>query len=145
MPAAHEPESGVAAVDARKLSWFAIVGLAATALYAALALLFGWFGWSAVGASVAAYALAAVFSYAGHKFLTFMSPGSHASEVPRFIASTALGLGLATVLPLVLSGWLGLPNIVPIVATCTVVPVVNFVLLDRFVFRSREASRVLQR
>ncbi len=135
----------MAAIDVRKLSWFAVVGLAATALYAALALLFGSFGWSAVGASVAAYVLAAAFSYAGHKFLTFMSPGSHSSELPRFVASTALGLGLATALPLVLSSWFGMPNIVPVVATCTVVPVVNFVLLDRFVFLSTRASRVRQR
>lgn len=140
MPAAQEPEraaSGIAAsgIDGRKLSRFAVVGLAATALYAALALLFGSLGWSAVGASVAAYALAAVFSYAGHKFLTFMSQGSHASELPRFVASTSLGFGLATALPLILSGGLGLANAVSVIATCIVVPVVNFLLLDRFVFR----------
>jgi GtrA-like protein len=55
---------------------FGLVGIAATALYAALASVLmsrEWIGLSAVRASLAAYVAAALFSYLAHKAVTFMS------------------------------------------------------------------------
>lgn len=40
--------------------------------------------------------------------------------------------------PAVLVGWLGLPPALPIVLTSLLVPVVNFILLSRWVFAGRE-------
>ncbi|MER8791851.1 GtrA family protein [Mesorhizobium sp. M0983] len=62
------------------LARFGSVGIAATILYAVMAAaLVKWqrFGLSPVGASLAAYTAAALFSYLAHKFVTFASSGSH--------------------------------------------------------------------
>jgi putative flippase GtrA len=122
---------------------FGLVGIAATALYAALASLLmsrEWIGLSAVQASLAAYAAAALFSYLAHKGVTFMSRGRHRSEAPRFLVLTATGLAVAYCAPALLTGMLGLPAIVPVVSTCLVIPVLNLMVLGRWVFAGRAGS-----
>lgn len=130
-----------------RLSRFVTVGASATVLYAVLAFcLSGGLGLAmlpAAPASLAAYAVAAVFSYAGHKYVTFVSHGAHVFEAPRFLALTALGLGFAWLLPTILVSGFGLPPAVPIVVTCILVPVVNYVVLGRWVFASGEGRAPL--
>jgi len=122
------------------LSRFALVGIGATLLYAVLALGFSeWAALPPVQASLAAYALATVFSYLGHKFVTFMSAGAHREEGPRFAVVAAAGFGIAAALPAVLSTGLGLPSYVPVVLTCVLVPLVNLFVLDRWVFANRSS------
>lgn len=119
------------------ISRFAIVGLASTGLYAVLALASEqWLGMTAIVASVAAYAVATIFSYLGQKFVTFRSGGAHRSEGPRFLALTALGFAIATALPAI-GQQLNLPTIVPVALTCVLVPLINFFVLDRWVFAAR--------
>lgn len=127
---------------ARQLVLFWIVGLGATVLYAVLAALFS-IGETALlrpgTGSVLAYAIAAAFSYTGHKYFTFVSDGAHRFEAPRFVALTLLGLAISFALPAVLSGILGVPAAIPIVLTCLLVPLVNYLVLSRWVFvRGRE-------
>jgi putative flippase GtrA len=121
-----------------RVSRFALVGAGATLVYAmAASLLSGAFGAAlmpAASASLAAYAIAAVFSYAGHKYMTFTSDGAHRLEVPRFAALTGLGLVFAWMLPLVLVDGMDFGPAIPIALTCVTVPVVNYVVLDRWVF-----------
>ncbi|CCV09984.1 membrane hypothetical protein [Mesorhizobium sp. STM 4661] len=128
----------------RRVLKFASVGLAATVVYALCASLFASAGsryLSPATASLAAYAVAAIFSYLGHKFFTFMSAGSHRFEVPRFAVLTGCGLAVAYLLPALLVGQFGLPISVPILLTCILIPVVNFVVLERWIFSGRaEAS-----
>lgn len=127
-----------------RLSRFAAVGALATVIYAVLAFcLSGGLGLAilpAAPASLVAYAAAAAFSYAGHKYVTFVSHGAHVFEAPRFLALTALGLGFAWLLPTILVGGAGLPPAVPIIVTCILVPVVNYVVLDRWVFASGDVK-----
>ncbi len=127
----------------RRISRFALIGGASTLIYAACAfILSGGIGpmiLPAVLASIAAYAAAAIFSYAGHKYVTFVSGGAHVFEAPRFVALTALGLAISWFLPAVLVGGFGLAPLVPIMITCIVVPVLNYVVLDRWVFASGTA------
>lgn len=92
-------------------------------------------------ASLVAYAVAAIFSYLGHKFFTFMSAGSHRFEAPRFAVLTGCGLAVAYLLPALLVGQFGLPVSVPILLTCILIPVVNFVVLDRWIFSGRSTAR----
>lgn len=129
-----------------RLSRFAAIGGAATLIYAVAAYcLSGGMGTSilpAATASLLAYFLAAVFSYLGHKYVTFLSPGTHSFEAPRFVALTAVGLGFAWLLPTILVDGAGLPPAVPIIVTCILVPVVNYLLLDRWVFASGKAGRL---
>jgi putative flippase GtrA len=123
---------------------FGLIGIAATALYAALAIVFmnwEWVGLTIVQASLAAYAAAALFSYLAHKFVTFMSRGRHRTEAPRFLLLTATGLAVAYAAPALLTGMLGLPGIVPVLVTCILIPALNLLLLDRWVFARRRPDR----
>ncbi|MER9301912.1 GtrA family protein [Mesorhizobium sp. M0496] len=130
--------AGAAAL--KLLARFGLVGIAATILYAALAAAFvksERFGFSPVEASLAAYAAAGLFSYLAHRSITFMSSGPHRSEAPRFLLLAAIGLVIAYGAPALLTAKLGLPLIIPIMITCLLVPAINFVVLDRWVFAER--------
>ncbi|RUW34111.1 MULTISPECIES: GtrA family protein [unclassified Mesorhizobium] len=120
-----------------RLSRFAVIGGAATLVYALCALLLSGGGraLSATSASVIAYVIAGVFSYAGHKYFTFVSAGAHRFELPRFLLLNAMGLAIAAALPGLLTGRLGMPAAVPVLLTCVAVPLVNYIMLGRWVFR----------
>ena len=127
----------------RRLMRFGMVGIAATALYGVLAVLLTngrWIGLDAVQASLAAYAVAALFSYVAHKSVTFMSPGLHRTEAPRFFLVTAIGFAVAYTAPALLTGVFGMQSIISVLATCIVVPAVNFLVLDRWVFAARKSG-----
>lgn len=121
------------------MSRFALIGIGSTLIYAVCAFFLsrgqGAGPLPAALASVAAYAIAALFSYTGHKYFTFMSGGNHAMELPRFLLLTASGLIVAIVLPGLLTQMLGIPVSIPILLTCVAVPVVNYIVLGRWVFR----------
>jgi putative flippase GtrA len=122
----------------RLLARFGVVGIAATILYAALAIAWvRWIGFTPVQASLAAYAAAAVFSYLAHKSVTFLSSGSHRSEAPRFLLLTATGSAVAYVAPALLTAKLGLPPIIAVLVTCSLIPAINLLMLDRWVFAQR--------
>ncbi|MDX8466006.1 GtrA family protein [Mesorhizobium sp. VK23B] len=124
----------------RLLARFGTVGIIATILYAVLAAFFsraGWIGLAPVEASFVAYAAAALFSYLAHKFFTFMSAGSHSAEAPRFLLLTLTGLAVAYAAPILLTVKLGLPFVVPVLVTCLVIPALNLLVLDRWVFAER--------
>jgi putative flippase GtrA len=140
MPAARafDGASGFA-----RLGRFAVVGVGATLLYGVLAIALlraGPVATNPAAASLAAYVVAALFSYAGHKFFTFVSNGSHTFEAPRFAALTLFGLVLSWVLPALLADRLGLPAEVPIALTCVLVPLINYVVLGRWVFAPNAAT-----
>jgi putative flippase GtrA len=127
----------VAELSNRRISRFVLIGIASTVLYAVLAFAFARMeGLGATGASVLAFTLAAVFSYAGHKYVTFVSDGAHRLELPRFLVLSASGLAVAIALPGLLTEMLGMPAAIPILLTCLIVPVVNYVVLGRWVFRN---------
>ena len=114
---------------------FGVVGGCSTLLYPLLAWGLGRAGLASVAASVAAYALAAVFSFNAHRRFTFSSAGEARAEVPRFVVVNAAGLAIATAAPLILTELLGLHPLVAIATTCVLVPLLSFLALDRFVFR----------
>jgi putative flippase GtrA len=123
---------------------FGSVGIVATVIYAALASALmseKWLSWSPVQASLVAYSAAALFSYFAHKAVTFMSRGQHRREAPRFLLLTATGLVVAYCTPALLTGFLGLPGIVPILITCIAIPVVNLIVLGRWVFAAGMTGR----
>ncbi|TIO76107.1 MAG: GtrA family protein [Mesorhizobium sp.] len=123
-----------------RLSRFAVIGVSSTLVYGVCALLLSGGGTRAALlpatlASVVAYAIAGLFSYAGHKYYTFMSAGDHTFELPRFLLLNAIGLATAIALPVVLTERLGMPAAIPVVLTCISVPLVNYIVLGRWVFR----------
>lgn len=146
MPAALGSEAaipGIARLGVALLGRFVSVGIAATILYGGVAILLVEWKVAALGmvsASMIAYAVAALFSYLGHKFVTFMSPGSHRVELPRFLALTGVGFAIAGGLSMLFAGMPGVPHYVPVLLTCVTVPIINFVVMDWWVFASRKAS-----
>ncbi|RJT26025.1 GtrA family protein [Mesorhizobium waimense] len=126
------------------LTRFGLVGIAATILYAALAAAFAKserLGFTPIQASLAAYAAAALFSYLAHKSVTFVSGRPHQTEAPRFFLLAATGLAIAYGAPALLTVKLGLPLIIPVLVTCLLVPVINFFVLDRWVFAERSPDQ----
>lgn len=115
---------------------FAVVGIGATLLYAFLALQLTSGGGDPAIASATAYALAAIFSYTGHKFFTFVSGGAHRIEIPRFVIVTLSGLALSYLLPTLVVGVLGWPVSFTVALICVVVPFVNYFVLRLWVFSS---------
>jgi len=118
-----------------RLVKFLVVGGGSTLLYAAIAnglVYMG--GLRAVQASVIAYLAGMVFSYFGHKHVTFHSNGSHGSELPRFIATNALGYAIAYFAPVVLTEHMGFAPAWAFLFVIVAVPVINFCLLTFFVF-----------
>lgn len=111
---------------------FTGVGAMASALYFVIAAsLNGFLGLATLPASVIAYASAAVFSYQGHKRLTFKSHGA-SSELAKFVGATIMGLFLALIIPIMLAGY------APMVSFVTVlifVPFCSFLMLKFIVFR----------
>ena len=132
-------DTGLGLRPAKRPARFLIIGLGATLLYAMFSALFSTgepaLMRPALG-SVLSYVIAAVFSYAGHRYFTFASNGAHRFEAPRFVVLTLVGLAVSFVLPAVLSEVLGLRPQIPIVLTCILIPVFNYAVLRHWVFAS---------
>ena len=112
---------------------FASLGVVNSALYLVLAMMFSKaFGFAALVASVLAYSIAAAVAYLGHKFLTFGQPDHAPSEMMRFVAASGIGLSLATLIPILLAGFVPLTSFVTVLV---LVPVCSFLMLKFFVFR----------
>jgi len=124
--------------DPWRLVRFGMVGGLATVIYAVFAWAFTvWLGLPAVVGSILAYCLGAIFSYLAHRTITFRSDRPIAEEAPRFAGISFAGWIVAIISPLVLTNAWGLPPIVAIVFASVAVPIMSFIGLERFVFRSR--------
>ncbi|MBN9553158.1 MAG: GtrA family protein [Alphaproteobacteria bacterium] len=125
-----------------RLFRFAAVGVTSTLCYAITALfLTAKLHYATIEASVAAYAIAALLSYFGHRVITFRSTGDHAREAPRFGALMLCGYALALAIPLFFAQLLGWPPSASILITCIAIPLVNYMLMARVVFRGGDLFR----
>ena len=116
---------------------YAAIGGVSTLIYAVLTLALSamhGFGMPVTIASIAGYGAGAVFSYCGHRFVTFMSDGAVGFEIVRFACATALGFLLSVGLAVILADVAGLPPLVPVAIASILVPVLNFIILRKFVF-----------
>jgi putative flippase GtrA len=120
---------------AGRLARFTIVGLGAMAAYAVFVTGLTFAGlrpaWLASGL---AYALAAVWSYVGHRRFSFRSDAPHQVAGPRFALVTATGQALAVALPALITDLGGLPQIWATLAVCIVCPGVSFLMNSFYVF-----------
>lgn len=117
--------------------WFGAVGALSTAVYAVLT----WLGATqlalpAAVSSVISYAIAAGVSYTGHRLLTFRFDTPHRKAVSRFIVVSILGYITAFAIPAFVEGILQGPIEISIAITCVAIPIMNYLALSRFVFRS---------
>jgi putative flippase GtrA len=125
----------VSAATMARLVRFTLVGLAAMAAYAVFVTTLGALGlkpaWLASGL---AYALAAVWSYIGHRRFSFRSEAAHRVAGPRFAVVTATGQGLAILIPALVSDIGGHPASLATLAVCIVCPGVSYAMNSAFVF-----------
>lgn len=118
-----------------RIGRFAAVGLCATALYALGAGGLSMLGAPAGPASLAAFAAASVFSYLGHRFLSFQSALPLGVSAPRFAALTGVQCLLAFGLPAGAAA-LSLSPIWGILGVCVMSPLISFISMRIWVFRS---------
>ena len=116
---------------------FICVGLIATATYFLLARFFVYdCNFAAHYASLAAFIIASIFSYFGHRCFTFKSTQKHDQLAPRFILLTVLNYGVAFIIPYILSEHLKQPLITSLLTTSLVIPCMSYVLMNKIVFKS---------
>ncbi|MEX0409336.1 GtrA family protein [Aquibium sp. LZ166] len=117
-----------------RLVRFGISGLLATGLYFVLvnvAVLT--FGTDPAWASVYAYLLSLLFSYAMQSRFTFGVKGDSPSQVLRFGLTSVVGLSVSYWI-IVLNGALELPFVVGALGVCILIPVCNFLVFKHWVF-----------
>ena len=134
-PPATTPSTTAARSLTSKLVRFPIVGALSSAVYAVAT----WFYISRLGvgssaATFAGYMTAIPFSFFAHRSLTFGSRGAVGVEMKRFALVHAVGM-LVAWLSMRTTEALDLHYAVGIVTAVLLVPLVSFVVLDRWVFR----------
>ena len=117
---------------------FGMVGVAATLSYMALALAADHAGLPVLVGNTLAYVISFGVSYMGHRVFTFHATTSHRSTLPKFAATQAVGLGLNTLIIVVLMGS-GLPYTLAMPVAVVAVPVVVYTISKLWVFRDPAA------
>jgi putative flippase GtrA len=118
----------------RRISWFGVVGVASTALYAAGAATgVELFGRSRMAANTFGFLLATSCSYLGHHYLTFRSDGDHRTYIPRFLLQAVVTYFLASAVTWLVAQ-LGVHYSVGIIFVVTLIPLLNYVVLVSYVF-----------
>lgn len=121
-----------------KLVRFGLVGGASTVLYALLT----WQGVESLGlrptlAAALSYALLIPPNFIAHKYFTFGSEGNVGRESGKFVLVHALNLGLS-VAGMAVIEWLGADYRIGIATSTVAVPVIVFLLMNSWVFRSQQ-------
>jgi putative flippase GtrA len=124
-----------------KLCRFAMVGMASTAIYAGTTFLsvHAW-GLSPLVGQAVGLALSTLWSYFGHHAFTFGADGRHGAYLPRFLGQAAFTSLLSTAFIHVTAIW-RLSYLWGVAATVVVAPVINFLLMQFWVFRAGVAAR----
>lgn len=104
-----------------------LVGGIATLLYACLSLV----GTTVVGLPLP---LASLWSYAGHRWLTFGDRRPAPRAALRFSLLTMAGYGAAAAIPAIVGGMFEEPSWLSILAVCIGIPAANYVILSRHIF-----------
>jgi putative flippase GtrA len=117
-----------------KLGRFGIVGLISTAIYVVVATIgTRWTPLPLVLVSTAAYLASGVWSYVGHYHITFRSDTVHGTSVPKFFVLFGLGYAVQTGI-VILNRRVGLPPELGTVAVAILLPVMNFIIMQLWVF-----------
>lgn len=127
---------------AARLARFGLAGLMATFFYFVLVngFVLIW-ALEAVTASVLAYLLAMLFSYAAQSRFTFRVTDDHGGQVARFVITSLFGLGVSYGVMVLCKDLLNFPYIVGAVAVCVLIPLANYLVFKHWVFaRSAEVT-----
>ena len=116
---------------------FVVVGGVAALGYFAVAELFFSVTHSVPLSSALGYLAMLPFSYLGHKRWTFRSENPYKDEIGRFATVSLAALSFAIAAPIAFVQQWRLPLAGALVLTCVVVPLVNFVAMQIWVFGAR--------
>lgn len=125
-----------------KLARFALVGISSSAVYAAVVLLSTrYLSFDARIASAIGYLIALPFNFVLNREYTFLSTGRISNEAVRFAILHAtnmfISVGLMHVTT-VIAGWSVFVGIIVVVLA---IPLIQFLLLERWVFQGLRKSR----
>lgn len=120
----------------RRLISFIGVGAAGTLAYVVVSTMLAetthWPHWAI---SLVTYALLIPIVYRTQHGFAFRAQTPHRTAFPRYVSVQAVGLILATLLPIVMSWlWTGLPSLMVFLTVASIIAVVNFLLLSLWAF-----------
>jgi putative flippase GtrA len=125
----------------REINWFAVVGIAATAInYVAALAAQRVLNLSPLAAGFIGYAAAVGISYFGNSLLTFRRPAMHGPQFARFAAISLAGLGVNLGIVFVATHALGWPLWKALIPVVVVVPASTFVMAKFWAFREAGAG-----
>ncbi|MEO1638212.1 MAG: GtrA family protein [Pseudomonadota bacterium] len=113
---------------------FGIVGGLTALIYAVGFLLLNGAGVSTTLAVCLAYGAAIVFQYFGHAGFTFRKTARDGGQVQRFLVLNGVGLLLAIGITLVMTGVMGLPDVMATVTVVVALPIMNWIIMRLWVF-----------
>ena len=118
-----------------KLLRFAFVGAANAMVYAVATRLYAEvFAISVAAASGLGYATAIPMAFFGHRNLTFEAKGALSPQLVRFLCNHLFGFSLAMVIPWLVTDLLAWPIWLGIGVTILAVPIVSYLVMDKWVF-----------
>ena len=124
-----------------RLVRFGIIGVGVTLVYAMLTMLLHYVaGTSTAVASFFGHCCVAVLSFFGHRKFTFQHSGNIGRSIPRFIGVNLLGNLVAVAGPWIVSDILRYPAVLSIALVCVLVPTMNYLLLNIFVFHNARSK-----
>ena len=125
----------------REINWFAVVGVAATALnYGAAMGAQQLLRLGPLSAGMAGYAAAVGVSYFGNSLLTFRRPAIHGPQFARFAAISLVGLAINLGLVFFGSHVMGWPLWQALIPVVLIVPAATFVMSKFWAFAEVEAA-----
>ncbi len=120
-----------------KLGRFGLVGAVSTLLYLGCSELgVRWIGLPVLAANTVAIFVSGAWGYVGHYYLTFRADTAHGTGLARFLVLFGLGYGVSSAI-VFLNQLLGLPPEIGTVTASIVLPVMNFILMQLWVFTTR--------
>lgn len=127
----------------RRICSFGIIGAGATLLYAVVALtMVRAGGFSAALASLAGCVASACWSYGLNKVVTFRSRDRHRVAVPKFAVTVVIAFGVSMLIPFVMTDLLAWRMEWSILLAVVVVPPLNFLMLNGFVFAGAKNGKL---
>ncbi len=127
--------------EAARLSRFVLVGMLATIIHVAI---FGALversGAAPVYASIPAFLVAMLVSYAINRAWTFSASGRHGIELPRYASISLLGLSLNVLITYVAVNVLHWWYVRALAVIVLIVPVTTFCLNRRWTFRAEATA-----
>jgi putative flippase GtrA len=122
-----------------KLGRFGAVGLSSSLLYGLLASVLLRTQIGLLPAHCIAYALAIPYSYVAQRGFTFRSSRSHMISFPRFLLTNTISFLLSTGIVATATA-LQLPPAIAIAAVIIVVPLLNYLCMNAWVFPDRTSA-----